>query len=257
MTTERADSQRTPRSASSAEEDQGGPVTEPIPRVELPDGNAGEPGAGVADPADPEEQAREAAARTRSEARRERLRQEQAEGQQPAASARRMLPRIPLRGGELVALIREFFHMSKSSAVLVVAFLLVLLLYSWVRDEPVIGRSPAPEPAVTSELPPEPAPTEDPVTATEPSATESAATEPSATGPAATESAPTTTAATGSPETSTATTVPTGSGQGRMQGTESRGTSAPAAGESAAANDGSRPSAAADADPDAVGEAGP
>lgn len=252
MTTERADSQRTPRSAPSAEEDQGGPVTEPIPRVELPDGSGGEPGAGVADLADPEEQAREAAARKRSEARRERLRQEQAEGEQPAASARRTLPRIPLRGGELVALIREFFHMSKSSAVLVVAFLLVLLLYSWVRDEPVIGRSPAPEPAITSELPTEPAPTEDPATATE-----SSATEPSATGPAATESAPTTTAATGLPETSTATTVPTGSEQGRVQGTESRATSAPAAGEPAPANDGTRPSAAAAADPDAVGEAGP
>lgn len=62
--------------------------------------------------------------------------------------------------GERWKLTRQFVSMSRSSAILMISFLLVLLLYLWVKEDPLVA-VPANDPAETSE-------TADPSATTEP-----------------------------------------------------------------------------------------
>ncbi|MDX2356622.1 hypothetical protein [Dietzia sp. PP-33] len=78
----------------------------------------------------------------------------------PDAPSRRPRPRI-------VSLLGEFFKMSRTTAILLVTFVLVAILYSMVKSEPVLSvRSPAPQ-ATTSES--EPGTSTDPSTSPSPS----------------------------------------------------------------------------------------
>lgn len=79
--------------------------------------------------------------------------------------------------GDKLRLTRQFMRMSRSSAVLMISFLLVLLLYLWVKEDPLVTL-PASDPAPASE-------TADPSATTEPtgetSATGTSEAEPSGT----------------------------------------------------------------------------
>lgn len=55
----------------------------------------------------------------------------------PATGAARALP----HGRAWWDFLREFAHMSRSTAVMVVVFLVVVLVYLWVRDEPLVSVS--------------------------------------------------------------------------------------------------------------------
>lgn len=104
----------------------------------------------------------------------------------PDAPSRHPRPRI-------LALLGEFFRMSRTTAVLLAAFLLVGALYLLVREDPVVGFGPppaAPEPTA-------PPVTDAPTTATEEPtapATSPAATSPTGTGAPQPTRAPTGTA---------------------------------------------------------------
>lgn len=77
----------------------------------------------------------------------------------PDAPSRRPRPRI-------VSLLGEFFKMSRTTAILLVTFVLVAILYSMVKDAPVLRVGPVGPPMTTSET--EPATTTDPVTSPSP-----------------------------------------------------------------------------------------
>lgn len=56
---------------------------------------------------------------------------------------------------KIAALLGEFFKMSRTTAILLVAFVLLSVLYAVVKDEPVVGIGPpAPAPDQTSEITP-------------------------------------------------------------------------------------------------------
>lgn len=56
----------------------------------------------------------------------------------------------PMDWGERWKITRQFASMSRSSAILMISFLLVLLLYLWVKEDPLVT-VPANDPAETSE----------------------------------------------------------------------------------------------------------
>lgn len=101
------------------------------------------------------------------EAKRERTRAAQVASSSTPELKRRLLP---VKGAEWWRLIRDFFRLSRSSTILLLTFLAVLLLYMWVRDEPVIGVPPAPPPDTASTVPAEPEAT--PTQSTAPATTE-------------------------------------------------------------------------------------
>lgn len=84
--------------------------------------------------------------------------------------------------GERWKITRQFVSMSRSSAILMISFLLVLLLYLWVKEDPLVT-VPANDPAEASE-------TADPSATTEPTG-ESSATETSEAEPTGTQDAST------------------------------------------------------------------
>lgn len=110
----------------------------------------------------------------------------------------------PMDWGERWKITRQFASMSRSSAVLLITFLLVLLLYLWVKEDPVVTL-----PSGNADETSEPAETTEPAESTEPSG-EPSSTDAGSETPSGTESAAPTT----EDQASDGSQVPTQSGDG-------------------------------------------
>nr|WP_107755980.1 MULTISPECIES: hypothetical protein [unclassified Dietzia]AVZ38910.1 hypothetical protein CT688_04865 [Dietzia sp. JS16-p6b]MBB1029225.1 hypothetical protein [Dietzia sp. DQ11-38-2] len=134
----------------------------------------------------------------------------------PDAPSRRPRPKV-------LSLLGEFFSMSRTTAILLVTFVVVGILYSMVREQPVVAiRTPAPPPATTTEVEPT-APTGTP-TSTPPTEPVTGTTVPTTTTPTAPTGVPTGTQAPGGqPTTSPAPARPgTPTTQQAPQGTQTQ-----------------------------------